>query len=477
MTSHEWQQGNVYAGNASPPYATISYTWGRWRLPHNHYSPHPALAVTGITWRVPPVDPTLFTVDEFGAVLNEISRLATVDYVWLDVACIDQNDGSIEGTTEIGRQAKIFKTAKESFIWLVGSSDQDPEQSPKALFDKLIATSRLAAGPISGDSNSSENNSTKGRVEAAELYKAIQVSNHPWIMNTSLCVGSIVSYPWFSSLWTLQEAFLQPEARLLDRSGRCISDSFTYVTLRRFLDICSNLRDLTLQHIAFMAKLDRYGDNADHQIIEKSFIRTINKAGLDALAEGDRMALYTCVKARQTTQPLDRIYGIMQIWDFRLGVAAPNADVTLEWSLGKLEIELGKHLISTFRMESQLTVHSESVINRQSWRVSNSSTIPDDRLNLPVLNDALQFRAVGDSILGHRANGIVYGYFHGMVCEFDTVYRAWIDYQRRKQTPKSQGLIIRIALDESPLLNRTTMRVDYFLQKVSAGNSQLIGEA
>ena len=41
-----------------------------------------------------------------------------VEFVWIDVACIDQRDGAREKELEIRRQAVIFERAYQVFAWL-----------------------------------------------------------------------------------------------------------------------------------------------------------------------------------------------------------------------------------------------------------------------------------------------------------------------------------------------------------------------
>ncbi|KAL2799239.1 hypothetical protein BJX66DRAFT_293412 [Aspergillus keveii] len=42
----------------------------------------------------------------------------STDFLWLDVACIDQRPNSRENASEIGRQAKICKRAQDVYVWL-----------------------------------------------------------------------------------------------------------------------------------------------------------------------------------------------------------------------------------------------------------------------------------------------------------------------------------------------------------------------
>lgn len=50
--------------------------------------------------------------------LSNTLDIRLVEFVWLDMACIDQNPGSPDAAAEIGRQAKIFKGASHVYAWL-----------------------------------------------------------------------------------------------------------------------------------------------------------------------------------------------------------------------------------------------------------------------------------------------------------------------------------------------------------------------
>lgn len=51
MTSVERTDGNTYGEDVEPVFNIMSYTWGRWMIKEGG----PALAVNGITWKVPAV--------------------------------------------------------------------------------------------------------------------------------------------------------------------------------------------------------------------------------------------------------------------------------------------------------------------------------------------------------------------------------------------------------------------------------------
>lgn len=107
MTSMRWEQGNYYEGHKEPRYAVLSYTWGRWELPKSADGDHLALKVHVIDWDVPPISSDLFSVQDFEKVLLRVSEKTGIAFIWVDVACINQNPSSEEKAREIGRQAKI----------------------------------------------------------------------------------------------------------------------------------------------------------------------------------------------------------------------------------------------------------------------------------------------------------------------------------------------------------------------------------
>ena len=129
MPSYEWTPGNVYCSHVEPDYNAISYTWGRYDLQYmskdigkKRYRYVKSIAIEGIPWAevVPRIHPDHFSTTEYQQVINrtqELPPISTVEFVWVDVACIDQRDGP-QKAMEIGRQANIFKGARTVFVWL-----------------------------------------------------------------------------------------------------------------------------------------------------------------------------------------------------------------------------------------------------------------------------------------------------------------------------------------------------------------------
>lgn len=69
----------------------------------------------------------------FRDVFVEIS--AGVGWIWVDVACIDQNDRKVQKRDEnVGTQAGILARASKAFIWLHQSPTQKLQDSADELF-------------------------------------------------------------------------------------------------------------------------------------------------------------------------------------------------------------------------------------------------------------------------------------------------------------------------------------------------------
>lgn len=475
MTSVPWKPGNLYNHHREPRYATISYTWGRWRLPSDRSPPAPALSVYGTTWNIPAVDKALFTADQFEHVLRKIAADVDVSFVWVDIACIDQNDGSAEGAREIGRQAKIFGNSCQTYIWLVSCQENAETFSVETLLQNFEAVSALLA-PVYHqllDEYSDLDNRTRTRKKLADYYSAGGSADR-LIINASVYINSLASIPWFSSLWTLQEAFLQPSARFLDVNGHCPRSSGNQpIVLQDVLWWCKTLYQLCI----LQDNPTPLNDIEESDIMMKKAAMTIIKrSGLEALAERDRMALYTYARVRQTSRPVDRIYGIMQIWDFQLGVAAPGANPNREWSQLELELQLGEKLLEEFPIESQLQVHTSLIEGRQSWRISGYSAVPPHELSMSQsghLGGLVERRYLH---LDHRRiNDTTYGFFEGKVCSFESLRQSWADADDNGgfKTKALKETIAHgpmwFALDATAVLNETTLQIPYPLENIPPG--------
>ncbi|KUI55252.1 hypothetical protein VP1G_02648 [Cytospora mali] len=163
MTSIERQDGNTYVGEREPRYSILSYTWGRFQAVEDNA---PRLPVSSVISQIPAVDETWFTVASFSRVLERIGE--TSRFVWLDIACIDQEDHA----TNIN-------------YMLFGG-----RETPAEFYDTRAEAHELPD-------------------LAARLGDAVKIVLGDW---------------WFSSLWTLQEGSLRRDAEILSRDAERIRD-------------------------------------------------------------------------------------------------------------------------------------------------------------------------------------------------------------------------------------------------------------
>ncbi|KAK8074099.1 hypothetical protein PG994_004998 [Apiospora phragmitis] len=147
LTSFEWQPGNTYGGDVEPAYNAISYTWGNFRLASGERPDVKAMPFEGIDWQssLPRMKPECFTTEDLHRAIKVAAKTyleyPEVNFVWLDIACIDQRN-TRDSEAEIGRQVKIFKKAMDTFVWLWDLNCQTVIEWAGNPFSLLAASSR-----------------------------------------------------------------------------------------------------------------------------------------------------------------------------------------------------------------------------------------------------------------------------------------------------------------------------------------------
>ncbi|KAF2122754.1 hypothetical protein BDV96DRAFT_561319 [Lophiotrema nucula] len=412
MTSYEWQLGNVYGGIKNPAYNILTYTWGRWALREALHPEVVPIQVEGISWSIPRVHPSHFTSTQFQKVTKActtqvrnpagwlINRSRPVEFLWLDVACIAQ-DRKAASVDEIGRQAKIFFEAEETFVWLT-TFDFD---SLKNITDQLEQCIPRVSGAYE---------------DVGRLEKRLQLALDS--------LRALLSDPWFESLWTLQEAYLRPDAILLSQEGLPVShNAEKNRTLLRVLHRASAIYNFCLANLRF--------ESSEYAKVRKlclSTIEAIDKAGLAALSTQNPLAVYGVSRSRSTLLLEDRIYGIQQIFELRLGRSKPGSKPTDTYSLVELEEQLGAELLARYPILSQLHVIMEPAKLGAAWRVGPKSIVP--KLDL-FGNGNWKWISAERPLarLSTHRSGVLWGYFEGRVCEFASLQTAWasVDSQPR----------------------------------------------
>ncbi|KAL9041442.1 MAG: hypothetical protein Q9180_001279 [Flavoplaca navasiana] len=438
MTSYEWAPGNIYGNHIAPDYNAISYTWGRYDLLYMANAEQKVLRKTepikiaGIPWAddVPRIHPRHFSVDDFRNVILQTLKVSSsgqkTEFVWLDVACIDQRNGP-QKMAEIGRQAKIFGGAKAVFVWLTRHRAERLEEVLAVLKECTDEIGKLGSPTIQ---------------HSLPMYTTGQ--EMAWLGKARNALDELFMDPWFTSLWTLQEAFLCPQAYLLPLEAFASG-----YTLAHLCEWCESLQkacnriELTGQN-----HWERLETSSSEEIrIRRKYLVEVDTMvlhrSLGALASRNPIALYGAACYRKTRNDMDRVYAIEQVFGFHLGTSAPGAANRLIHPL-TLQNELGTKVLEMYPVLSQLHVFTEPVELGRGWRISGSSRIPDLCLKTKLAS-ILYTRTCRLST--ETAGGMQWGYFDGMICPCEQLRKAWLLASSSVAQARPTTSVQQIALD------------------------------
>lgn len=355
-----------------------------------------------------------------------------MDFVWLDVACIDQTAGSKDSTSEIGRQARIFKNAFCTFAWLTSHGEPCDEEYAEATF-------RLEQG-------------------VSEIMSQQPYSSQTVEADFASFLKFLTDDPWWTSLWTLQEAFLCPECIFLARNGEFWLKGNPGEEIPRLKEILMWFEFLTNFLQDSRLNLNLHRSPQIHGALEKS--------GLVGLLIGSPMVLLSVAHHRQATSELDRVYGIMQIFNFHLGVSRPGIDPKKKFTLDELEEELGQAILEHHPMMSQLHIFTRKPDRGKGWRIGQYSRMAAD-LNWDVyehldspgykVNPCVDFSTT-------LVDDVLWGTFSGRTSDLCEFQATWIAYDKLPNPWRPQ---FEIALD-LPLPRRPVDDRNYHLDTSQA---------
>lgn len=164
----------------------------------------------------------------------------------------------------------------------------------------------------------------------------------------------------------------------------------------------------------------------------RSIIKLVECRGLPALISGNRLYLYSAAGNRTASDPRDYVYGIQQIFGYRLGRTAEGASTVdadgVEWTLPRLEVELGRQLLTDFPVFSQMHIFTKPMESReQGWHIGLSSRIPE-----PLPATGHSWTGVWEEPLDsacalevQNVQNMWLGRFKGTMCAFAELDAAW----------------------------------------------------
>jgi hypothetical protein len=417
----------------------MTYTWGRWQVDPNSNPSAAALDVRGVPWLIPAVHPRHFTVPAFQSVVRACTdvgpympgwhaRAHPVEFLWLDVACIDQRPGgNLDTLSEIGRQAQIFDQAHCTFVWLTTVPYRELRNATDQLEEHITASRHV-------------------RHDTAIVTQTLR--------GIEKCLRTIFEDPWFSSLWTLQEAFLRPDAVLLSKEGIAIPhNAERYRTLGRLVERTATAYDFCHQ--------TRHWEGEQWEEVRgicKTIMKKIDKVGLASLHTKNPLAAYVASRFRATSNESDRVYGIQQIFRFRLGATAQNYRSHARPNNMQLEDQLGEELLTKHAILSQFHVFKKPAKFGSAWRIGEHSAV--ENLVLYGSGNWKWDRAENCTarLTTKRHQDILWGHFEGKSCHFHDLREAWkcIDQRTRYNALIERRTSQSIFIDSTPDLKDCT---------------------
>ncbi|CZR50432.1 uncharacterized protein PAC_00304 [Phialocephala subalpina] len=345
MTSYPRTGKAIYNGITEPAFNIISYTWGRYE-DRDGTSSGKSLSVTikDGSWKLPIINSSRkdngrggsvypFSMEELEGVLRIVAE--GVDFVWLDVACIDQSS-ALEKAKEVGKQASIFKRATKAFIWLW---EHDEESLRQCVEDFSYIVEKLAD------------------CHHRPPTKLADIANN--------AINDFLDDSFFSSLWTLQESFIRRDAILISRSGR--TAMATSAPSNQWPDTHVNFRDMAYLPALWVSE---YANSCDDQVRE-----AVKRSGFKEIFAENPLALFNMAILRGCQIGEDRVYGLQQIYGLKLGKSISASDAR-DPSLEDLTNEFATALNKKYPILAQAFVHVTGVAHHDRWRIDQSVVIP-----------------------------------------------------------------------------------------------------
>lgn len=427
-----------YGDFKQPRYNILTYTWGRWEVPHA-----PTIRVEGLTWKIPSVSPDHFTVEQFERVIERVCQ--TADFVWIDVACIDQEQADVKAY-QIDQQIGIFNGANEAFVWLSGSETEKLQ----LYLDDFFAGAFELYDAVHAPADASP-------PTAAENERVFACSE-----KLRACLQALFQDPWFSSLWTLQESVLRRDALILSSSAKSIDLGLDHtdgkVHLGIFINACSNVFTDVHNYChwrLFLSPHERIGIEPVEQGLQSSIDDSalndlkmiIENKGFHFYRSSNPNVQYAAAQHRQCRERKDRIIAIMQIYNLQLGRFMKATDY-LSMTFDELEVEFAIALNTRCPVLGQMFIHLQEPDYGRSWRMTQHSQVPDRLLQYYGAQAlcTVSFTSTAAAKLAGKA------------CSLSSLVSVW---RRRTRDPVMQIDAGRIMLDRASWYARSKSRFPY----------------
>ncbi|KAI9661465.1 MAG: hypothetical protein M1831_002987 [Alyxoria varia] len=199
-----------------PRYIAVSHTWGRWRNKAKS-----SLQVEGVPWLLPQND--LWQVSEIPTEMQKVP--GDFSFVWFDLLCIPQGQDLSDELVnikrqEIAKQAAIFANAERTAAWFGDTEDLGLEY--------LALFMSHSVGKFASEYRAENRQITEMVPQLLDLPGLLKKRQDDpesrdkyhtsiWYRDEELPDPLQHFHPWFTSLWTLQEASMRPDMWLCRR--------------------------------------------------------------------------------------------------------------------------------------------------------------------------------------------------------------------------------------------------------------------
>lgn len=309
-----------------------------------------------------------------------------VNYVWVDVACINQGRDSpediAEGADQVGKQMIIFSQASNAFVWLCGTSSIEIKETLAAGFEAQFQLEDELSlfKEVNQPHSFTVKNESEFDKEISEVMSSLPIRNFSkdkekvilgFLDSLEAALDRLTSDRWFSSLWTLQESVLRRYAILLAQEGTHVVAAGTEKTPVTLAMVANSYRNLIMD-------LDRYllwirSPN----IVEKMvYLRSRTRRTILAFMVCNNPNVPYCLaRYRECKEEEDWLYGVMQVYGFQLGKTVQRH---LSFDLNDLNAQFAKTLNEWNPVVGQMVVHTDVPERGTSWKITPGCDVPED---------------------------------------------------------------------------------------------------
>ncbi|EGU86919.1 hypothetical protein HZS61_003084 [Fusarium oxysporum f. sp. conglutinans] len=399
MTSYERKPGNKYNGIKEPPYNAVSYTWGRFE--DRREAP---IRIKGVTWKIPGIAKHHFTVNEFHQVLKTVA--GSCHFVWVDVACIDQENDAVK-MDEINHQAAIYQRAKEVYAWLTPWTTTEMHKAFHILegFAIQFAEAKLPDG--------------NPRLLPFSSSVAIDLNA------VHATLRAMKQHGWFTSLWTLQEAFLSRPFFLSKTAEAC---HYQACYQGQFF---GGKFPVGVSFIAGHCRSIWETLRSDNSPQAVSICQDITDSGLLGMNFfKEPYLLYPAALRRYVSLPQDAVYAIMHVFGIRL----PSVDDATQ-----LLLRLAIYINQRDPVSYQIFLHEKWVNPLDAWRMSTKTHLPYQFFRSAITKSFCTI----ESYRGFRPE------FAGRSTTLEDIWRYWTGVQQDRRNSRKIPYQPTVFLDAS----------------------------